>query len=236
MSSKTKLVFIISFFLIAVLLASLFGYKMLFDKKSREVLATTTEVEEANKENENIENKEVIVVILNENKKETVENAEQNNEEETQEEQNNEQDNQEEHNNEPIIENQDTTNNVEQSTNQVIQNTDSFYIKVNYGANVVTAYTKDLNGNYSVPYKAFTCSTGTSTPTSGTYNIDYKYRWLGLFGNVYGQYCTRIVGNILFHSVPYLEKENPSSLEYWEYDKLRNFRFYGMHKIDSRGC
>lgn len=235
MSGKTKLVFIISFFLIAVLLASLFGYKMIFDKKTSEVLATTIEVEEANEENKNVENKEVIVVILNENKKETAENTEQNNEEEPQEEQNNVQNNQEQ-NNEPINETQNTNNNVEQSTNQVIQNTDSFYIKVNHGANVVNVYTKDLNGNYTVAYKAFTCSTGTATPTSGTYNIDYKYRWLGLFGNVYGQYCTRIVGNILFHSVPYLEKGNPASLEYWEYDKLRNLCFCWMYKVNSRRC
>lgn len=47
-----------------------------------------------------------------------------------------------------------------------------------------------------------------------------KYRWLALFGNVYGQYSSRIVGHILFHSVPYLEKGNNGSLEYWEYDKL----------------
>ena len=174
MSSKAKLIVIISFFLIAVLLASVFGYRMIFNKKTSEVLATTTEVKEANKGNENIENEEVIVVILN--KKETAENTEQNNEEEPKEKQNNEQGNQEEQNNEPINETQNTTNNnVEQSSNQVIQNTDSFYIKINYGANVVTVYTKDLNGNYTVPYKAFTCSTGTATPTSGIYNIDYKY-------------------------------------------------------------
>ena len=72
-----------------------------------------------------------------------------------------------------------------------------------------------------MPYKAMLCSTGDSTPTTGTYNIDYKYQWLGLVNNVYGQYCTRIFGNILFHSVPYLEYGDNATLEYWEYDKLR---------------
>lgn len=38
-------------------------------------------------------------------------------------------------------------------------------------------------------------------------------------GNVYGQYACRIVGSILFHSVPY-EKKDKSTLEWWEYDKL----------------
>lgn len=37
---------------------------------------------------------------------------------------------------------------------------------------------------------------------------------------VYGQYCTQITGNILFHSVPYLSRGNNASLEYWAYDKL----------------
>lgn len=95
-----------------------------------------------------------------------------------------------------------------------------YYIKVNNEANVVTVFTKDSEGQYTVPVKAMICSTGTATPTSGTYGIKLRWEWLGLFGNVYGHYSTQIVGNILFHSVPYLEKGNPASLEYWEYDKL----------------
>lgn len=110
-----------------------------------------------------------------------------------------------------------TSNNI---TSVLTQNASTYYIKVNYGANVVNIYTKDNAGNYTVPYKAMICSTGTSTPTSGVYSIKLKWKWLGLFGNVYGYYTTQIVGNILFHSVPYLEKGNPASLEYWEYDKL----------------
>lgn len=61
---------------------------------------------------------------------------------------------------------------------------------------------------------------GSETPKSGTYNLSQKYRWRALFGGVYGQYCTRITGHILFHSVPYLVQGDKSSLEYWEYDKL----------------
>lgn len=64
------------------------------------------------------------------------------------------------------------------------------------------------------------CSTGYASPQSGVYGTAKINTWHELFGNVYGQYCTQIVGNILFHSVPYLEKGNNSSLEYWEYDKL----------------
>ncbi len=51
------------------------------------------------------------------------------------------------------------------------------------------------------------------------YPITNKYTWRLLEGNVYGQYACRIVGSILFHSVPY-EKKDKATLEWWEYDKL----------------
>ena len=46
-----------------------------------------------------------------------------------------------------------------------------------------------------------------------------RFKWRGLQGDVYGQYASQIVGNILFHSVPYT-KQDKSALEWWEYDKL----------------
>ena len=105
-------------------------------------------------------------------------------------------------------------------TNNTNTGTNAYYVKINYLANVVTVYGKDAEGNYTVPVKAMVCSTGTYTPKSGKYKTTgYKRTWNGLQGNVYGQYATQIVGNILFHSVPYIAKD-PSALEYWEYDKL----------------
>lgn len=99
--------------------------------------------------------------------------------------------------------------------------TTKYYIKVNFKSQTVNVYEKDENNKYSKPVKVMLCSTGVETPKTGVYKItSFKQEWLGLQGNVYGQYCTQIVGNILFHSVPYIEKNNPSSLEYWEYDKL----------------
>lgn len=97
--------------------------------------------------------------------------------------------------------------------------TTKYYIKVNYEQNVVTIYEKDSDGKYTIPVKVMICSTGTETPTSGVYTIKYRWKWLGLFGDVYGYYVTQIVGDILFHSVPYTAK-SPDTLEYWEYDKL----------------
>lgn len=109
---------------------------------------------------------------------------------------------------------------------EIKDNKNKYYIQINNQANVVTIYTKDSEGNYTVPVKAMVCSIGTATPTGGKYKLNgTKHRWHTLFGHtpgtyVYGQYTTAIVGNILFHSVPYTTKGNPSTLEYAEYDKL----------------
>jgi lipoprotein-anchoring transpeptidase ErfK/SrfK len=113
--------------------------------------------------------------------------------------------------------NTNSTNSTE-TTDQVTQ--EIYYISVNVATNTVTVYTKDENHEFTVPFKSFVCSTGEATPTSGIYKISNRFRWLDLFGNVYGQYATQIVGNILFHSVPYAKKYDNGSLLYEEYDKL----------------
>lgn len=95
-----------------------------------------------------------------------------------------------------------------------------YYIKVNNQANTVTIYTKDAEGNYTVPVKAMVCSTGNNSPKNSKYQLKSRWEWKSLFGGVYGQYATHITGDILFHSVPYLKQYDNSSLEYWEYDKL----------------
>lgn len=108
-----------------------------------------------------------------------------------------------------------------------------YYIKVNYKAQVVNVYTYDKKGKYTVPVKAFVCSTGTETPTSGVYRIPAKIQWCFMFGDVYAHYCTQIVGNILFHSVPYLKKSN-DTLEYWAYDKLGTKASMGCIRLTTR--
>lgn len=116
------------------------------------------------------------------------------------------------------LNNEDLTD--EEITKNEVSNTVPYYIIVNYSSNVVTIYVKDENGEYTVPVKAMVCSTGLATPKSGVYKLPgARAKWGALFGGVYGQYTVKIVGNILFHSVPYLSRDN-STLEYWEYDKL----------------
>lgn len=100
------------------------------------------------------------------------------------------------------------------------QNDNPYLLKVNRKQNIVIAYTKDSDGEYTKPYKAMVCSVGLDgkTPT-GTFSTTNKYTWRLLSGNVYGQYATRIDGPILFHSVPYFT-QNKADLEYEEYNKL----------------
>ena len=105
-----------------------------------------------------------------------------------------------------------------------------YYIKVNYSANTVTIYSKDNDGNYTVPVKAMVCSTGKSTPRSGVYKTPQRAQWGNLIGS-YGQYCTRITGQILFHSVPYWTKYDKTSLEYMEYDRLGETRSLGCIRL-----
>ncbi|MBQ4067907.1 MAG: L,D-transpeptidase family protein [Lachnospiraceae bacterium] len=77
---------------------------------------------------------------------------------------------------------------------------DAYYIRVNRLKNCITVYTLDENGNYDEPVKAMVCSTGGERTPLGVYRTSNKYVMRNLLFNVYGQYATRIVGQILFHS------------------------------------
>ena len=95
-----------------------------------------------------------------------------------------------------------------------------YCIKVNKTKNVVTIYKVGEDGYYNVPVKAMICSVGETgnTPT-GVFDLGDRAEWLPLEGDVYGQYAVRIVGDILFHSVPYFTQDK-ADLEIEEYNKL----------------
>jgi lipoprotein-anchoring transpeptidase ErfK/SrfK len=65
------------------------------------------------------------------------------------------------------------------------------------------------------------CSSGKSSSSTpaGVFTIYKRYNWLKLVGDVYGQYCTRFNGQILFHSMPYSSRD-PFSLINSEYNKI----------------
>lgn len=100
----------------------------------------------------------------------------------------------------------------------------NYYLKINKTTNVVTVYTQ--NGQ---PYTAFVCSTGAATPL-GTFYTPAKYRWHLLDGPSYGQYCTQITGNFLFHSVWYYQ-QNLTSQSYVQYNRLGSTASHGCVRL-----
>lgn len=107
----------------------------------------------------------------------------------------------------------------------------TYYIKVNRQQNCVTVYAKDDKGKYTVPVRAMVCSTGANNATpAGKFRIGGKYRWHELDGPVYGQYCSRITGHVLFHSV-YYSTTDPSTLNYNAYNKLGRSVSHGCVRL-----
>ena len=89
-------------------------------------------------------------------------------------------------------------------------------IKVNRVMNCITVYRGDT------PVKAIVCSTardGVSTP-KGTFRLLDKLRWHELIGPSWGQYCSHITSDILFHSVPCTRYRDNHSLNAAEFNKL----------------
>ena len=104
-----------------------------------------------------------------------------------------------------------------------------YYIEVIRNQNTVIIYGLDNNKEYTNIIKVMPCSVGRSgheTPT-GTFKTTKGYEWGALYGGVFGQYSTRIVSDILFHSVPYYSP-NKGDLEWEEYNKLGS--------VASLGC
>lgn len=107
------------------------------------------------------------------------------------------------------------------AANHTKSNGKPYYIMVNRAQSTVTVYGLDDDGYYTVPVKAMICSTGRkghATPT-GTFTIGGRWTWVHMLDDSYGQYCTQIKGNILFHSVCYTKKD-PSTLMTHEYNGL----------------
>ena len=214
MKKKKKNIIII---LIAICIVTVIG--IIFFKHSKKIeTSTTSEPEEQNYSKE-IEEKSYNDIINN-----SVSNEIKNEVKEVKNEVNeniisNENQNKKNNNENKQNNTSNDKNEVQQSSTKYPTGKTKYYIKVNYGANAITIYKKDENGYYSIPVKAMVCSCGTATPKSGVYKTSKGYEWGTLEGGTFGRYSTRIIGGILFHSVPYTS-ESEDSLEYWEYDKL----------------
>lgn len=104
-----------------------------------------------------------------------------------------------------------------------------YLIKVNRQMCTVTIYEQDSKGNYTVPIKAMLCSPGYETPL-GTFKTPAKYRWKLLMDDVWGQYSTRVVNGILFHSVWYYEQD-PATLSNKQFNKLGTICSHGCIRL-----
>ena len=105
-----------------------------------------------------------------------------------------------------------------------------YYIKVNKNTNVVTVY----NTSDDSPEVAFTCSVGTGQNTpDGNYKIGDKYKWHVLFGDCYGQYCSRITTGILFHPVWYYTSGDKSTQTTYGYNKLGSKASHGCVRVTA---
>lgn len=107
--------------------------------------------------------------------------------------------------------------------------TNTYWVKVNRQANVVTVYKKSA-GKYK-PIKAMLCSCGGSNTPLGTFRTPAKYRWHTLMGPSYGQYCTRIHGGVLFHSVWYYQNGNKATQSTVQFNKLGTTASHGCVRL-----
>ena len=90
-----------------------------------------------------------------------------------------------------------------------------YTIYVNRKTNVVNV----VNSSGTV-VRSMYCSTGRGYATiHGTFHTESKMRWHALYHGVFGQYCTRIHGAYLFHSVPY-KRVSKSRLSIKDYNRL----------------
>lgn len=92
----------------------------------------------------------------------------------------------------------------------------------------VLVYGLDKSGNYSILHHAFVCGPGQTTPI-GTFRTPFKAAWHPLQG-CWGQYCTQITGNYLFHSSPY-NSPNKNDLSYRLYNQLGTVCSHGCVRL-----
>lgn len=107
---------------------------------------------------------------------------------------------------------------------------DTYKIIVDECHQVTMVFSKDAEGNYTVPVRYMLCSTGANGCTpKGNFSMGaYRVRF-SLFkrDGRFGQYWTQVFGAIYFHTTLYLAKD-ASSYETASYDLLGN--------MDSHGC
>lgn len=120
-----------------------------------------------------------------------------------------------------------------QNLENIVGKKSNYILYVNKSKQMVTAYYKE--GSYYVPYRAMICSSGalSSYTPNGTSYTPAKYRWHTLMGPSWGQWCTRINGGVLFHSVFYNSKNNNQTLSVSAYNKLGTPASHGCVRLTA---
>ena len=100
-------------------------------------------------------------------------------------------------------------------------------IQVNLTTNTVTVF------RGKVPVKAFACSVGLregSTPV-GNFQLKDKLRWHELVGPSWGQWCSHITGDILFHTLPYYSNSDKFTMVPEEYNQIGTSSSHGCIRL-----
>lgn len=106
-----------------------------------------------------------------------------------------------------------------------------YLVRVNMSTNVITVFTYDENGEYTIPVKAMICSTGDNTP-QGSFVMSYQARWNGLILDQWGQYVSHITGDYLFHTVP-SATQSASTVIVSDYNLLGTTASHGCIRITA---
>ena len=125
----------------------------------------------------------------------------------------------------------DGNGNVIEDVSSIIGGNHTFELYVNKTKNMVTVYTTE--GNVYIPVKRFICSQGGSNTPEGIFYTPAKYRWQELMGPCWGQWCTRINGGVLFHSVFYKQYQNNQTLSVNAYNKLGTTCSHGCVRLTA---
>ncbi len=106
------------------------------------------------------------------------------------------------------------------------------YIELNEEAQLVTVYGKNPSGEIT-PVKHMICSTGVDgctpngsykiNPVGGTWTYFPKY-------NCYVMYCSQVIGDVCFHSIPFNSK-NYNSLSWTGYSNIGNEASHGCIRL-----
>ncbi len=111
-----------------------------------------------------------------------------------------------------------------------------YAIRVNRALNTATIYTRDANGEYTIPYKAMICSTarpGHVTPL-GSYTLAaYRSPWRLMLDGTYGQYATCFSGHYLFHSICYSDDSHDAMVRD-SYNRLGEPASMGCVRLETK--